>query len=675
MDTSCVVASIPARSTGAECEMVMNNSRRVVGAAATVIAACVMAACGGGGGGGVAFPPIAIAPPAPAPAPAPAPQGKAIDLTILHIDDHHSNLEAKDKTLQLNAGGGAPVAVTVNAAGFPRVTAAIQALAAQSPNVLKLHAGDALTGTLYFNRAGADGEADAALMNTVCFDAFTLGNHEFDKGDTGLKGFLDLLRKGNCQTPVLSANVNFGAQSALHPSKAPGYVKRSTVLERDGEKIGLVGLTIAGKTKASSSPDPDTTFEDETVAAQREIDLLRAQGVNKIVVMSHIGYEYDKQVASRLSGVDVVVGGDSHTLIGPDALTRYGVGSPAGAYPTALTDKDGKKVCLVHAWEYSQVVGELKVNFDEKGDVTACSGTPHVLIGDDFRVGGKAVDANQPSPLLADVGPSDFQRVTAPAPTPTAVLQPFKDKVAVFNTTLVATVTEELCSRRVPGGTGTVDYSRSSVSCNALGSVSLRGGDIQQMAAQAYLEIGHSKYGGADISLQSGGGARIPLAPGNVTAASVIQVLPFGNMLFRLDVTGREVKGMLEDGLQAVYGPGGSTGPYPYTGGLRFDVDATQANGQRASNIEVRAPGTGVWGPLDLDKTYKLFVLSFNASGGDGYKTLAAVPAARRLDIGVLDADVFFNYIESKPKDVGSGLSLLQKLPVELYSTKSYKAP
>ncbi|MDP3618275.1 MAG: metallophosphoesterase, partial [Ramlibacter sp.] len=184
-------------------------------------------------------------------------QGKPLDLTILHINDHHSTLESRSKTLKLNAGGAAAVDVAVDAGGFPRVTAAISELAAKSTNVLKLHAGDARTGTLYFNRAGADGEADAALMNTVCFDAFTLGNNEFDKGDSGLKGFLDLLRKGTCKTPVLSANVQFGAGSALNASRAPGYVSPSTVVERDGQKVGIVGLTIAQKTKASSSPDAD----------------------------------------------------------------------------------------------------------------------------------------------------------------------------------------------------------------------------------------------------------------------------------------------------------------------------------------------------------------------------------------------------------------------------------
>jgi 5'-nucleotidase/UDP-sugar diphosphatase len=132
---------------------------------------------------------------------------------------------------------------------------------------------------------------------------------------------------------------------------------------------------------------------------------------------------------------------------------------------------------------------------------------------------------------------------------------------------------------------------------------------------------------------------------------------------------------MLEDGLDAVYGTGGTTGPYPYTGGLRFDVDARLAKGARASNIEVRDAKTGAWAALDAGKTYKLFVLSFNANGGDGYKALAAVPAARRLDIGVLDADVFMDYIQSQARDATTGLPALKKLSTDLYSTKTYQAP
>ena len=106
-------------------------------------------------------------------------------------------------------------------------------------------------------------------------------------------------------------------------------------------------------------------------------------------------------------------------------------------------------------------------------------------------------------------------------------------------------------------------------------------------------------------------------------------------MLWRLNVTGAEVKSMLEDGMQAVHGPGGSTGPYPCTGGLRFDVNAAQPQGSRVSNIEVYDAATSSWGPLDASRTYKLFVLSFNATGGDGYKTWPMC-RPRRQDIGVL---------------------------------------
>lgn len=609
--------------------------------------------------------------PAPTPPATPPVAARPMELTILHINDHHSNLDSKKKDFKLKNAAGATVTVNADAGGFARVTGAIKALSAASPNVLKLHAGDATTGTLYFNRAGDPGEADAAMMNTVCFDAMTLGNHEFDKGDSGLKRFIDLLHKGACQTPVLSANVTFGANSALNPSRAPGLVKPSIVLQRDGQSIGLVGLTIANKTQQSSSPDPGTVFGDETAAAQQQIDALRAQGVNKIIVMSHIGYDYDKQIIPNLSGVDVVVGGDSHTLLGPAGMAGYGVGSPAGAYPTEVKNKDGKRVCLVQAWEYSQVVGELKVSFDANGDVTACAGTPHVLMGSAYKIGGAAVSPADQAAIAADIKASGFLYPQEPDAGALAVLQPFKAKVNTFSASQVAKVPQELCSRRVPGGPGSRDYSRSGVDCNTLGSVSLRGGDIQQLVAQAYLEVGNASYGGADISLQSGGGVRVPLK-GTVTAANVIEVVPFGNMLWRLNVTGAEVKSMLEDGMQAVYGPGGSTGPYPYTGGLRFDVNAAQPQGSRVSNIEVYDAATSSWGPLNASRTYKLFVLSFNATGGDGYKTLANVPAARRQDIGVLDADVLQAYIDKQAKDPATGLPVLNLLPISQYSTKSY---
>lgn len=620
-----------------------------------IVAACTLASAlltGCGHDGGVAGP------------------SANFDLTILHINDHHSHLEEKSASVQLRDATGEQVEVTVSAGGFPRITSAFAELSRNRENTLKLHAGDAITGTLYFNHAGALGEADAALMNTVCFDAFTLGNHEFDKGDTALAQWLAQLHSGACKTPVLSANVRFAADSALHPSRAPVAVKPYTIVERSGRQIGIVGLTIAEKTKVSSRPDPDTTFENEVTAAQRAIDELHGHGVEKIVMLSHIGYENDKRVLAALSGVDVVIGGDSHTLLGPDTLPAYGVGSPVGPYAGTLTNRDGEPVCVAQAWEYSQIVGELRVSFDEKGRVTACEGTPHVLIGDDFRVDGQPAGRADDAAFRTDIARSGVLRITPADSHASALLQPYKERVEVYKNTVVAHAPIELCSRRVPGGPDTPDYGRSSPECNARGSVSVRGGDIQQLVAHAYLKVADEHYGGADISLQSAGGVRIPLQ-GTITAENILELLPFDGKLWRLDLTGAEARAMVEEGLDAVLTQM-SSGPYPYTGGLRWDVDMQQPAGSRASNFEVYHRPSDSWLPLDDTRMYRLFALSFNATGGDGYTTLAGIPKERRMDVGAQDTDIFLAYIEDQAKGP-DGVPVLLPLDSSFYSTKSFR--
>jgi len=334
-------------------------------------------------------------------------------LAILHINDHHSNLDEASTNLRLRTDATDTRSnVAVKLGGFPRVAAAIDALAAEHANVLKLHAGDAVTGTLYYTLSA--GKADAELMNQVCFDAMAVGNHEFDDGDAGLKTFIDhLWASPSCRTPVLSANLAPRAGSPLGTHS----VTPSAVFERGGERIAVVGLTVAGKTQNASRPDAGTRLLDEVDSAQREIDRLRTAGIDKIVLLSHLGYAQDKTIAAALSGVDVIVGGDSHTLLGDDSLARYGL-SPAGAYPTETRNKDQERVCVVQAWQYSAVVGELEVLFDGDGKVKACDGQPHVLIGSTLgTLEGDALAAAR-----ADLAAEPALRITEPAPASAAVL-------------------------------------------------------------------------------------------------------------------------------------------------------------------------------------------------------------------------------------------------------------
>ncbi|WP_119153950.1 bifunctional metallophosphatase/5'-nucleotidase [Caldimonas tepidiphila] len=607
--------------------------------AATLLAAAALPACGGDED----------------PQQAQAARAQPLELTLLHVNDHHSRLDAETVSLKLRNAAGTRESITTELGGFARVTAAMKELAAASPHVLKLHAGDALTGDLHFNLT--EGKADAELMNTVCFDAFTLGNHEFDNGDAGLRKFVDFLHAGACKTPVLSANVRFAAASPMQGRVAP-----SVVLVRGGQKIGIVGLTIAGKTQNASRPDAGTVLGEELAAAQAEIDRLRAQGIDKIVLQTHLGYDADLALAPKLSGVDVIVGADSHTLLGPDVLKELGL-TPAGPYPTQAADKDGKRVCIVQAWQYSHVVGELKVSFDARGDVTACSGTPHLLIGDSLRRGATEVDAADRAAMRADIGAARALRVTAPDAAAAALLAPYAQQKAAFGAQTVGEASAHLCLRRVPGTK--LDPTRSSLgdACNKDAGVIAHGGDIQQIVAEAFLQSAREFFA-ADLSIQNGGGVRADIRQGPVTVKDVYTVLPFRNTLVQLNATGAEIKAALEDAVDAVVTLR-NTGGYPYAGGLRFDVNLDAAKGSRLSNLQLRQADGG-YQALDPARSYRVATTNFLADGGDYYATLATIKAPRRSDVGLDYAEALLKYFQRQPGQA------LARLPVADYSTQAF---
>ena len=147
------------------------------------------------------------------------------ELKIAHINDAHSHLKP-DSRMSLKLAGES---TRVKSGGMAAVVAKFKQLEAAGGNPLKLHAGDAVSGSLFFTLF--KGEADAAFMNEVCFDAFALGNHEFNEGDTGLAKFLDFLKQGDCNTPVVAANIKpeIGV-SALTPNSATDYIQPYAVM-------------------------------------------------------------------------------------------------------------------------------------------------------------------------------------------------------------------------------------------------------------------------------------------------------------------------------------------------------------------------------------------------------------------------------------------------------------
>ncbi len=577
----------------------LSSARRLAAWSALGAAALVLTACGGSDGDG-------------------APSFKAIELNIAHINDHHSQLEpiaAQELTLD-------GVATQVELGGFARQTAVFKALA-NTPNLIKLHAGDAITGTQYYTFF--KGKADAQMMNTICFDAMTLGNHEFDDGDATLKGFLDALADpalgGACKTTALASNVVAQAGTALAPANGTAYVKPYLIKKVDGVDVGIVGLSPSAKITNSSRPLATTQFLDETTAAQKSIDELKAKGIRHIVLLSHLGYDADKVIAPKLSDVDVIIGGDSHSLLGD--FKSVGVATSSGAYPTVVQNKDGGTVCIGQAWEYAKAYGLMNVKFDDRGSVSQCGGTAKLVIGDNFKRKDSAgawqtlADADRQA-LVNKLATSAQVRVTTPDATAAQTLASYSGQVAAQRAITIGSTSDALCLVRMPGET--TNRSTGVAGCETANTLA-RGSDAAQVVAEAFLAA--SKR--ADFALQNAGGVRIAVPAGPMSMNTAYTILPFTNVLVEMNLTGAQLVAALEDATANHLDNAQSNGSHPYAAGVRWDLDMSKAKGQRFTNVQVRNKTTGAWAPMDLTKTYVLVTNDFIAAGQDGYTTLGTV--------------------------------------------------
>lgn len=601
------------------------HTRRPAWTAALLTAASlVLSACA----------PWVAAPPPTEPPHAEAATGAptAFTLHIAHINDHHSQLAPLANTeLRLN---GVPTRVELG--GFARQVTAFNALAG-TPNLLKLHAGDAITGTLYYTFF--QGEADARLMNRICFDAFIPGNHEFDDGDAALRRLLDALadpaHQGDCPgTPTLSANIEPAPGTPLAPQGQPPLLQPWTVRTVGGQRVGLVGVTTTGKLASSSRPLASTRLRPEAEAAQAAIDALQAQGVRHIVLLSHIGHDNDRALVAQLRGVDVVIGGDSHTLLGD--FGAVGLRS-AGPYPTVATNRDGDPVCIGQAWEYAKAYGLMRIAFDAQGRVTQCGGQARLVVGEDFqrqdasgqwralpKADARALAAQLSTQLTTPSTSDAAIHPTPPDPEAAKILAGYTREVAAQKARPIGQAPEALCLVRVPGEA--TPRSGGTPGCEAANRLA-RGSDVAQVVAEAFLR-GSPR---ADFALQNAGGVRVPVPAGPLSMDTAFTLLPFTNTLLEFEITGAEMAAVLEDAVaRHLDSATPSDGGHPYAAGLRWTLDMRQPWGQRFQQLEVRDKATGRWQPLQPDRTYVLVTHDFIGSGKDGYDRLGRLYDAGR---------------------------------------------
>ncbi|MDD3484639.1 bifunctional UDP-sugar hydrolase/5'-nucleotidase [Azovibrio restrictus] len=551
-----------------------------------------------------------------------------LELRIAHLNDHHAHLEGQSGAELLLDG----VPTRVELGGFARLVTLFKAQEG-TPGLLKLHAGDALSGSLYYTLFR--GAADAHLMNQVCFDAFVPGNHEFDGGDEGLRNFLDTLAGGDCATPVLSANV----QPLVGTALAPGgrrYLRPYVIREVEGVRVGIIGITAAAKTMQSSRPLDSTRFLDELGTAQATVDELKAQGVRHIVLLTHQGHARDLAMAARLSEVDVIIGGDSHTLLGD--FSSLGLAG-AGPYPAQVRNREGDLVCVGQAWEYGKAWGLMRISFDARGRVRQCGGEATLVLGDRFEQRNGAgqwqlLEGPAHQQLLARLQETPGVRVAQPDAAAAAMLAGYSGQMDAARARVIAQVAQPFCLVGVPGEAG--NRSAAVAGCETAHTLA-RGSAVAELVATAFLHASP----GADLALTNAGGVRLPLAPGPFRLDTAFNLLPFDNLLVELDLRGEQLLGALEDGVSQHLDQGQGGGSHPYGAGVRWRLDMSQPRGQRFSQVEVRDRASGAWLPLELERTYRLVTHDFIATGRDGYHTLG------RLQGSAAWHDTYLSYTQA----------------------------
>jgi len=431
-----------------------------------------------------------------------AQESPAFRMRVLHTNDHHARIEPVANT------DGSPLH-----GGVSRRKALIDSVRAEEVlPVLLVDAGDLSQGTLYYNRF--DGQADLEFYNVMGYEAMAIGNHEFDKTQEVLANII-----AQARFPVLSANIVASAASPL-----AGKIQPTTIIEKDGQKIGIFSVSPEDTAELALGARENITFTSAIEASRQSVAALQAQGVNFIIGLTHVGITVDREIARQVAGISLIIGGHSHTPQGP----MNNVGTPP--YPELIAGPNGRGVPVFQDWEWGRWLGDFTVSFDATGKVIDIQGNPTEVAGS----------------LPTDQG--------------------FEDRIAVFKTDIDA------LTKRVVGEAAVVLNGQRN-------DVRTKETNLGDLVAQVMLDKGRDD--GAQIAITNGGGIRTSIDVGPVTVGEVLSVLPFGNTLALTTITGAQLKDALENGVSQIESVAGR---FPQIAGFSFTYDpALPAKGRVTS--------------------------------------------------------------------------------------------
>jgi len=524
-------------------------------------------------------------------------------LTLAHINDTHGHLSPVPLSFKLDND-----TIRTEAAGFPRLAAILKKYRKSDKELVFLHAGDVFTGTLFFSRFG--GRADCNLLNALGLDAMALGNHEFDRGPRALADFAD-----QANFALLAANIDASKEPLLRDRIKPYIIKNIR-----GAKVGIIGIAQPD-TPQLSRPGQGIVFNDPVQSARQAIQALVAQGVHAIIVVSHLGYSKDMELAPQLPEVDIIAGGHTHTLLGDFSALGF---QSQGPYPTVCKNADNATVLVVQAGEWAKIVGVLKVTFDAAGKVTAWEGGPRMPVGTSFTQGNKMpVSRDQFEKIKAKLSRSPGITCIDEDAGTRKLLEPYASEVAFLYKQKITQAPADIAHVRMPGGE------------HAGGS------DLVPLVADSMLWKLRAGGQEVDASLTNAGAVRGSIPAGEVTVGQIKDLLPFGDTLVLCRLSGSEIRQVLESAIDRALSSAES-GAFPYVAGLRYTADFSLPLGKRLLKIELQ-DSRGRWRALVKKSYYRMVTNSYLARGREGYGLLAGI-SKRTQDTGFGDAEAFIEY-------------------------------
>ncbi|WP_346815277.1 bifunctional metallophosphatase/5'-nucleotidase [Aeromonas hydrophila] len=573
----------------------------------------------------------------------PGNEGQPFVLTLAHMNDTHSQFDPVNAELKGPIFGkqGETDTLYTRFGGYPRLLTMAKsfqadALAKNQP-ILLLHGGDAWQGSGYFKLN--EGMANAELLSQFGLDAMALGNHEFDLDNQRLARFIQ-----GVNFPVLAANLDTRDDPDLrHAANLKPFViyafdgnQKSPVsdlnnLPQGKQLVAVMGLVL--EDMANISPNVGKLrFGNEITSAQATVDLLRQHGINQIVALTHIGNQRDLALAAKVNGIDAIVGGHSHSLLGD--FRNIGWGN-TGEYAALVTNPDGVGMtCVVQAGSYAQAIGLAQVSFDAQGRVIACKGQNQLLASRDFfadparkqaldetrsKQAAKFIDA-QPNLVTVDEDPR--LRGIIDSHYKPALEQAFGP--------VIATLPAALQNARRPGDNGSDSH----------------GSDVAPLVAEGQYYWANTPAvqaltgGPVHFALLAVGGVRADLPAGELREGdAALTLLPFKNQLSVLTLTGAEVRALLTETITATLPASAHAGKFPYGGHLRYTFTETTP-GKRGTLTQLQWQDTdGQWQDLVDATRYRVVMNAYSANGNDGWQALARAQAqhAERQDLAWQD--------------------------------------